>query len=222
MFFAGGLVFDADEEAMMGTTAAYVLSRDSKTWTEIAPMTHRRYGAVAGLLPSGHVIVAGGKNGRGGTPLARVELWDPEKNEWSPGPSMTRQRFLPCACVLPSGRFAVFGGHNDDEISRTGEWGRDDWIVYASAEAYTEADAMPRPLQDQQHDEADASEGSDDEDSTETGAWTFLPSMAVRKGKQYHGREEAARYGGGCVAVPGGALVVGGHNPYEQFVSTII
>ena len=115
--------------------------------------TYRRYGAVAGLLPSGHVIVAGGKNGRGGTPLARVELWDPEKNEWSPGPSMTRERFLPCACVLPSGRFAVFGGHNDDEINRTGEWGRDDWIVYASAEAYTEADAMPRPLQDQQHDE---------------------------------------------------------------------
>ena len=63
MFFAGGLVYDEDEEEMRGTTAAYVLSRDCKTWKEVAPMTHHRYGAVAGLLPSGQVIVAGGRTG---------------------------------------------------------------------------------------------------------------------------------------------------------------
>jgi hypothetical protein len=97
-----------------------VLQADGhREWRQLAPMGTPRTSCVAGLLPSGHVIVAGGKNASG--VLQTAELWDPMTDTWSALPPMGHARSSAAACVLPSGRFAVVGGRDGVSARQDGE-----------------------------------------------------------------------------------------------------
>lgn len=199
MFFAGGLIlnpamenddnnenFVEDDSNTIATAAAYVLSVDGKVWTAVASMHRKRYGAVAGTLPNGHVIVAGGRAGLGDITLRHAELWDPEVDEWAQIDSMIYSRFMASACVLPSGCFAVFGGKTDMYDTECG------YAVHHTCECFD-------PL---------------------TSLWTHLPAMCDSCGGQekwsLYDSDMASRYRAASVAVAGGALVIGGVNPYDS------
>ena len=79
-------------------------------------MATARYGAAAGRLPGGQIIVAGGE----GYPqrISKAELWDPATGAWAALPPMAEGRNSAAGCVLPSGRFAVLGGVGVDGIER--------------------------------------------------------------------------------------------------------
>jgi hypothetical protein len=95
-----------------------VLAADGSGWATLPPMATARYDAVAGRLPGGQIIVAGGINDDERA-LASAELWDPATGAWAALPPMAHGRATcptrtrgraATGCVLPSGRFAVLGG----------------------------------------------------------------------------------------------------------------
>jgi hypothetical protein len=99
-----------------------VLAADGSGWSTLAPMGTARYAHTIGLLPSGHVIVAGGMCHVESDALLSAELWNPATNSWSALPPMAHARSAAAGCVLPSGRFAVLGGDGTDgEVRSDGE-----------------------------------------------------------------------------------------------------
>ena len=65
------------------TNDAFVLELDAlegPTWSAVAPMEDKRCNHAAMCLPSGHVVVVGGK-GAGWCPTV-AEIFDPETNTW--------------------------------------------------------------------------------------------------------------------------------------------
>ena len=88
-----------------------VLAADGSGWSTLAPMGTARWAHTIGLLPSGHVIVAGGTC-HGHDALLSAELWNPATNSWSALPPMAHARTGAAGHVLPSGRFAVLGGRS--------------------------------------------------------------------------------------------------------------
>jgi Fibronectin type III domain/Kelch motif len=97
-------------------------------WTAVGSLATARSEAVAGVLPSGKVIVAGGDGGTTGSPLASSEIFDPATGTWSPGPSMSAARFGAVGVTLPNGNLLVAGGSSN---------GTDDGV--ATAEVYSPA-----------------------------------------------------------------------------------
>jgi hypothetical protein len=124
LLVAGGFEDDGQDLA-----SVEVLAADGSGWAALAPMATARYGAVAGRLPGGQVIVAGGAAGDGDGDgddedwtghevLASAELWDPATGAWAALPPMAQARHRAACCVLPSGRFAVLGGSGEDDAHR--------------------------------------------------------------------------------------------------------
>jgi hypothetical protein len=114
MLVASG--YNDDGDSLLDSLASVeVLAADGSGWTALPPMATARDGAVAGRLPGGQVIVAGGFFGDGdGDVLASAELWDPATGGWAALPPMGQARHMAVGCVLPSGRFAVLGGEGYD------------------------------------------------------------------------------------------------------------
>lgn len=79
------------------------------TWTATGTMTSSRFYHTSTLLPSGHVLVAGGSNS---TTLSSAELYDPISNTWSPTGSMSTPRSSASATLLGNGLVLVAGGVN--------------------------------------------------------------------------------------------------------------
>ena len=73
-----------------------------------ASMSAPRIGAVATLLKTGDVLVAGGED-QGGV-LASAELYHPATNSWSSAGAMSVARSLDTATRLKDGRVLVTGG----------------------------------------------------------------------------------------------------------------
>jgi hypothetical protein len=105
------------DDDIHGLASAEVLAADGSGWAALPPMATARYGAAAGRLPRGQVIVAGGANTER-QPLASAELWDPATGNWAALPPMAQARHSAGGCVLPSGRFAVLGGYGNDQLPR--------------------------------------------------------------------------------------------------------
>jgi N-acetylneuraminic acid mutarotase len=91
------------------------------TWSSTGAMGAPRAEAIATLLTSGKVLVAGGATGY----LSSAELYDPATKTWSPATSMATGRVAHRATLLLSGKVLVTGGSN----------GR----IVASAEVYDPA-----------------------------------------------------------------------------------
>jgi hypothetical protein len=71
-------------------------------------MTAPRFGHRATLLPSGKVLVTGGREGFSG--IAEAELYDPNTRTWSPTGSMSSPRLGHTMTLLATGKVLVAGG----------------------------------------------------------------------------------------------------------------
>lgn len=85
------------------------------TWSLSGNMVTHRYDHVAVRLPSGTVLVAGGRirnyyQSDDGYITNSAELYDPTKNTWVPLPNMHSERADFTAVLLPDGRVMVIGG----------------------------------------------------------------------------------------------------------------
>jgi hypothetical protein len=97
MLVAGG--FGVEGQDIPSLASVEVLAADGSSWAALPPMTATRDGAVAGRLPGGRVIVAGGYSSveQELVVLASAELWDPVTGAWAmlppmagPGPTWSR------------------------------------------------------------------------------------------------------------------------------------
>src|SRR3954452_12870109 len=79
------------------------------TWTATGSLNTARTAHTATLLPSGKVLVAGGRDANGDA-LASAELYDPLTGAWTPTGSLNTARFDHTATLLPNGKVLVAGG----------------------------------------------------------------------------------------------------------------
>ena len=95
----------------------------ANSWKATGTMVTARSGHTATLLPSGKVLVAGGKVG--GVAVASAELYDPNTGMWTATGTMVTPRSGHTATLLPSGKVLVAGGGNSSaELYNpgTGRW----------------------------------------------------------------------------------------------------
>lgn len=79
------------------------------SWTPTAPMRQARQGQSAARLPSGQVLVTGGRDSNSNS-LAFAERYRPADRSWTATPSMHSARSFASATRLPDGRVLVTGG----------------------------------------------------------------------------------------------------------------
>jgi uncharacterized repeat protein (TIGR01451 family) len=80
-------------------------------WTPAGSAASGRSQHTATLLPSGKVLIAGGRNFI--DILASADIYDPASNTWSAASSMKTGRYFHTATLLPSGKVLVAGGVSD-------------------------------------------------------------------------------------------------------------
>ena len=81
----------------------------TKVWTPAGTLTNARIGHTATLLPSGKVLVAGGRGQTGDA--TSIELYDPAANAWTVGGGLITPRFDHTATLLSNGKVLVAGGY---------------------------------------------------------------------------------------------------------------
>jgi hypothetical protein len=92
----------------------------------------------ATLLNNGHVLVAGGNNGRPNYLTASAELYNPANGTWMLTGSMTTARLLHTATLLPNGQVLVTGGSGASGILSSAELynpNTGNWAVAASMDS---------------------------------------------------------------------------------------
>jgi hypothetical protein len=83
----------------------------SGTFSVTGPMSSPRDGHTATLLPSGKVLIAGGRTGDGTGSLASAELYDPASGTFRPTGSMSSTRAWHTATLLTNGKVLIAGGN---------------------------------------------------------------------------------------------------------------
>lgn len=83
-------------------------------WTLTGPMNARRNASVAIVLPSGQVLMAGGRDLAA---LASAELFDPASKTWAVTGPMSGARADHAAVLLSNGKVLVAGGRAVDPVS---------------------------------------------------------------------------------------------------------
>jgi hypothetical protein len=76
---------------------------------ELSLLAPRSY-HTATSLDDGRILLIGGFNAAGGTPIASTEVYDPKTRTIVPGPNLATPRAKHAAVKLSSGDIAVFGG----------------------------------------------------------------------------------------------------------------
>jgi WD40 repeat protein len=83
----------------------------SGSFSASGDMTSARYFQTSTLLPSGKVLIAGGRDDLlSGNTYASAELYDPATGIFTATGSMTTPRFAHTATLLPSGKVLILGG----------------------------------------------------------------------------------------------------------------
>ena len=101
-------------------------------WHVEGDLAKARSGHTATLLPSGRVLVAGGRSGPPDGYTGTSEVFDPVRGTWSSGPGLSGARAHHTATLLLNGKVLVAGG--------------DTWQTFASTEIYDPGDRLvPRP-----------------------------------------------------------------------------
>lgn len=95
---------------------------DEKTglFTQTGAMSQVRADHTATLLPSGKVLVVGGKD-QNQVPQGSSELYDPSSGTWSAGPNLGAARYGHTATLLSSGKILVAGGYGSSGPIKTAE-----------------------------------------------------------------------------------------------------
>jgi hypothetical protein len=97
--------------AALGDVTTVDVWNKASTWTATGSLGTAREYAMAALLPSGKVLVAGGDVPYPGSGyLASAEIWDPATGVSTPIVSMSQARSGGRATPLPDGRILVTGG----------------------------------------------------------------------------------------------------------------
>ncbi len=99
---------DISGDMAHGTALAEIYDPADNSWRAMPRMLEPRTGQTASLLPSGMVLITGGRQPAGR--LASTEVYDPAANSWKALGNLVSPRFLACADVLPSGKVLVTGG----------------------------------------------------------------------------------------------------------------
>jgi hypothetical protein len=112
ILFAGG----KDGKGPLSSAELYDIETD--TWSPARAMNGARQGHTATLLfdvdDHGHVLIAGGSDGNGA--VMSAELYDPQKNAWSPAESMKEARQVHTATLLSNGRVLIAGGDDGNAL----------------------------------------------------------------------------------------------------------
>ncbi len=114
--------------ASTNRSSAELYDPDTGTWSPAATMSTPRALHTATPLPSGKILVAGGRIGPSGTAvLATAEIYHAPTDSWSPVASLVTPRALHSAASLPDGRVIVVGGFNGGtSLSSTEIFGPED------------------------------------------------------------------------------------------------
>ena len=99
---------------------ALVPSKADGRWLEVDFLNDGRRLHTATLLPSGKVLVVGGK--REGVFFKSAELFDPATGRWSETGSLNTERARHTATLLPSGKVLVVGGESEIEMAGVGRF----------------------------------------------------------------------------------------------------
>lgn len=98
----------------------------AQSWVAGPPMSTTRSEAAVAVL-NGDLFVMGGRN-VAGTPLDRVERFDPDGDTWQTGATLRDERYAAAAAVY-NGRIVLTGGYDDDgevsddvEVYVDGDW----------------------------------------------------------------------------------------------------
>ena len=70
-----------DGNTKLTTPSAELYDPATNSWTPAAPLNEARFSHTATVLPSGHVLVAGGRGVASVT--ASVEVYDPDTDTWT-------------------------------------------------------------------------------------------------------------------------------------------
>ena len=89
-------------------------------WSATSPMASARTSHTATLLPSGKVLVVGGRDSSGPS-LGTAELYDPASGTWSTTGSLHWPRAGHTATLLSNGQVLVAGGYGYSGMHETGE-----------------------------------------------------------------------------------------------------
>jgi hypothetical protein len=118
ILFTGG--YSTVQEKDLASAEVYDPASGSGKFLAVGSMSSARYGALAAVLPSGKVLVAGGEHD--GVPLASSEIFDPANGQFCAGPAMAASRSMPLGVALPGGMVLVCGGYStDDTVLATAE-----------------------------------------------------------------------------------------------------
>lgn len=117
----GGTRDHANKDGVLASTE--IFDPRTRSWTRGPSLREARCEHVAAVMLDGRVLVAGGHSGKweGNKGLKSVEIYDPVKNQWSPGPSMEHAR--DGASIVPpttNSPLAVIGG-TDSTFNHRGD-----------------------------------------------------------------------------------------------------
>ena len=84
------------------------------TWAPTGSLPEGRILVATALLPTGQVLIAGGRAGAPDPILSTALLYDPITGVVTPTGSMSTPRVLPSATLLPDGTVLIAGGANED------------------------------------------------------------------------------------------------------------
>ncbi|MFE8595794.1 Kelch repeat-containing protein [Archangium violaceum] len=90
---------------------AEVYNPYTNAWRRTPAMTASRYSHTATELPSGKVLVLGGRTTDWSNIQSSAELYDPATDTWSSTSPMTTARFNHTSVLLDSGKVLVMGGN---------------------------------------------------------------------------------------------------------------
>src|SRR5207244_1140972 len=91
------------------TASAELYSVSTKTFRAASAMNAARTGHTATRMPSGEVLIIGGRD-ETGADVAMAERYDPAKGTFASAGQLKQPRFHHTAAIRPSGQILIAGG----------------------------------------------------------------------------------------------------------------